>query len=660
MSLLFFLAPSSLLAQAQFPDGSSLKRFNTDASCVDEVGLLSIDLDVFGAGGSGLDPTAVSGLTRASIGAAATNTVIDLGAVLCYVDSGGATHDTQLDHVNFIGTVTDVRETLLDEVETDFTLDDLSVQMRYTFNCSSVQYCLSVTNTSAQDISEVALIPYIDADFGDGLGEDDALVLSGPNDAPPRTLALIDAPANPVAVHLHGMDLNDTMLTGWELSSGADLVGRITDVLGSCPTLINDFDPPDANGDSISDAPGDHGVALRFDFGAVAAGATSAELCFGVDWNANSEQCVDMDRDARCDDMESCPADFNPIGSGLDGDTDSDGIEDACDVCVDQPDMNQLDSDGDRIGDACDVCPMADDPEQEDNDSDGVGDACDVCPMASDPMQEDGDSDGVGDVCDNCPMNPNADQADSDGDGTGDACETDIDDDGDSIPNASDNCPNVSNLDQMDGDSDGVGDVCDDCPVDANADQADSDSDGVGDVCDNCPVDANIDQADSDSDGVGDACETTTMGGDSDGDGVLDLTDNCQGASNADQADGDGDGVGDACDNCVEAANANQEDLDGDGIGDLCDPVSLDPLGDEDDDGVRNGEDNCPEASNSEQEDNDGDGEGYACDSNDFNNFELSGGGCQQKLAGSPKSGSPWGLLAVAFLLGACVIWRRR
>lgn len=53
----------------------------------------------------------------------------------------------------------------------------------------------------------------------------------------------------------------------------------------------------------------------------------------------------------------------------------------------------------DGVGDACDICPDDYDPNQLDTDLDGIGDACDNCPYDSNPDQEDLNEDGVGDIC---------------------------------------------------------------------------------------------------------------------------------------------------------------------------------------------------------------------------------------------------------------------
>ena len=296
------------------------------------------------------------------------------------------------------------------------------------------------------------------------------------------------------------------------------------------------------------------------------------------------------------------------LASGVELDSDGDGVNDADDNCPDVANPEQTDTDLDGAGDACD----------DDDDGDGVLDGADNCPFTPNPDQIDLDGDGLGDLCDadldgdtvcddpaiqinctggpdNCPFDPNPFQTDTDGDGAGDECDEDDDNDGvcdTAVDGAAcaagpDNCPTVANPDQSDApDGDGIGDVCD----------ADDDNDGANDDFDNCPLTANPDQNDTDGNGAGDACDD-----DDDGDGVLDGDDNCQFVANPDQADADGDFIGDACndaydidgddwadelDNCPEWPNSDQADLDGDGVGDACDP-------DIDGDGVGNGDDLC-------------------------------------------------------------------
>jgi cytosine/adenosine deaminase-related metal-dependent hydrolase len=96
---------------------------------------------------------------------------------------------------------------------------------------------------------------------------------------------------------------------------------------------------------------------------------------------------ADADGDGIADDLDACPAIFDPPRP-LDG-------------------SRQADADGDAIGDACDPCPLdarsdcAARP-ADDLDADGVDDASDRCPRRADASQADGDRDGTGDACDTC------------------------------------------------------------------------------------------------------------------------------------------------------------------------------------------------------------------------------------------------------------------
>ncbi|MCI5168237.1 MAG: hypothetical protein D3903_19650, partial [Candidatus Electrothrix sp. GM3_4] len=110
------------------------------------------------------------------------------------------------------------------------------------------------------------------------------------------------------------------------------------------------------------------------------------------------------------------------------------------------------DTDGDGVSDATDNCPLIANADQKDMNDDGIADACDIC--LNDP-DNDKDKDGICGNIDNCIFIDNHDQQDTDGDSIGDAC--DPDDDNDGLSDASDNCPLVANADQQDTDGDSIG-----------------------------------------------------------------------------------------------------------------------------------------------------------------------------------------------------------
>ena len=145
----------------------------------------------------------------------------------------------------------------------------------------------------------------------------------------------------------------------------------------------------------------------------------------------------------------------NIAASDNTGDSDSDGVPDTTDNCLNTPNADQADLDNDGQGDACDT----------DRDGDGVLNTEDTCPDLAGVAanngcpQFDSDGDGIANVDDNCANMPNGDQLDTDADGIGDVCDTDID--GDGVPNINDNCIMIANPGQEDTDNDGIGDVCD-------------------------------------------------------------------------------------------------------------------------------------------------------------------------------------------------------
>lgn len=99
----------------------------------------------------------------------------------------------------------------------------------------------------------------------------------------------------------------------------------------------------------------------------------------------------DQDGDGIADDVDNCPAVFNPVFTTS-----------VVPLFDEQPD-----ADGDDLGDVCDPCPFeAGDgcvnADGNDIDDDGVANGEDNCPLIANGDQADADNDGHGDVCDDC------------------------------------------------------------------------------------------------------------------------------------------------------------------------------------------------------------------------------------------------------------------
>lgn len=194
----------------------------------------------------------------------------------------------------------------------------------------------------------------------------------------------------------------------------------------------------------------------------------------------------DTDSDGVPDEVDNCRNTVNPEQK----DSDGDGIGDVCDNC-DLYNPDQFDTDGNKTGDRCDQAQKY--LLENDTDSDGVENARDICPKIANPLQEDDDADGVGNVCDNCKSYQNPFQEDINTNGVWDICE---DGDADGLEWLQDNCPTIANPEQADDDNDGVGNICED-----------DDGDGVLFSVDNCPYVYNPDQSNIDSDVLGDVCD---------------------------------------------------------------------------------------------------------------------------------------------------------
>jgi outer membrane protein OmpA-like peptidoglycan-associated protein len=140
------------------------------------------------------------------------------------------------------------------------------------------------------------------------------------------------------------------------------------------------------------------------------------------------------------------------------------------------------------------------DPNLRDTDKDGIVDAMDRCvrePEDLDNFQDedgcpdlDNDADGLNDTQDRCPLEPEDDDGYQDSDGC-----PDPDNDRDGIPDVSDRCPNEPETNNGYQDEDG----CPDTPP-----ILDTDGDGYNDDVDRCPYDAEDFDGDEDEDGCPD------------------------------------------------------------------------------------------------------------------------------------------------------------
>lgn len=336
-------------------------------------------------------------------------------------------------------------------------------------------------------------------------------------------------------------------------------------------------------------------------------------------------------------------------------DTDGDGVVDADDGCLTDPNKTapgicgcgvaDTDSDGDGTLDCQDNCPQDLNKTEPgacgcgqadlDNDGDGRPDCDDACP--DDPEKtlagvcgcgvEDYDTDGDGtfDCEDECPEDIDKLEPGECGCGT-----PDVDTDGDETLDCNEACPKDPDKTEegecgcgnpdVDTDEDGTLDCNDACPDDPEKTEEgqcgcgevedDTDGDGTADCVDDCP-----DDPDKTEEGECGCGEPET---DRDGDGSPDCVDACpddpdrfeEGPCNCDDPDldTDGDGTIDCEDDCPEDASKTEPGTCGCGV----------PDDDRDGDGTLDCEDDCPDDPDKTQpgecgcgvadEDTDGDG----------------------------------------------------
>ncbi|MCZ6835257.1 MAG: hypothetical protein O7G85_05725 [Planctomycetota bacterium] len=355
------------------------------------------------------------------------------------------------------------------------------------------------------------------------------------------------------------------------------------------------------------------------------------------------------------------------IQDGFSSDCNGNGVPDECDILIEDcntngiPDSCELDTDGDGVIDACENC--INDPNKlepglcgcgiadDDDDGDGTPNCFDLCP--DDPLKidpgacgcgfsdVDTDLDGVEDCFDGCPLDPlkidpglcgcGIDDVDTDLDGTPDCLDLcindplktdpgvcgcgipDTDTDGDGVPDCIDNCEGAPDIDS---DGDGVLDCDDGCPFDefkidpgfcgCGFLETDTDLDGTPDCIDLCPNDPlKIDP---------ESCGCGNLETDTDLDGTPDCIDLCPndplkivpglcdcGVSDVDT---DLDGTPDCLDLCPNDPLKTNPGICGCGFADV----------DTDLDGFIDCNDNCPAIPNPGQEDCDLNGIGDVCE----------------------------------------------
>jgi hypothetical protein len=349
--------------------------FETAAECDDEMGSLSLSMDVYGSYGS-----AVSIRRDATFNPAndapdrgAQGTVYESKPFLCRTQGRRSTGIWLEQDPLAAAAVTDGQP---NRMTSQYTVDGVTVDLLATLDCTILTQCWTFTNSTGDRLDTLAITPYIDGDlYFEGNFNND---YAGASVGIPQSVYEFDAgddvnePTTMLA--LYGQDPNDQFLTGWEVSEFSESRERIGNTRNGCAPLRNGItDENGGNTDDDADRLTDQGydvtLALRFDAGPLEDGHMSPAICYSTRWGYQ-RPCSDEDMDGICVPEDNCPTVPNPDQA----DSDGDGLGDACDNCPNVHNIAQADADMDGIGDECDPQTCVDGQPEECN---GLDDDCD-------------------------------------------------------------------------------------------------------------------------------------------------------------------------------------------------------------------------------------------------------------------------------------------